>query len=331
LTTETARHARLCPSITGWRPVIDGAMGGDKIVSAGKAATVGNEGKDVMAKQKIGVVGAGMMGSEIALTFAMAGHPTILTDSNAATRQGVLDRLEGLLDKAVARNLFDAAQRQRCLENLAVVDSLEAYQERDLVIEAVFEQEAVKKDTFAALDAIAPADCIFASNTSTLPISSLAAAVAPARRKRFVGTHFFSPVHRMKLVEVIPAFETNPGVVDQVVVLCRAADKQPIRVKDVAGFAVNRVLHAFVIEAVRLVEEGVCTPEEVDKACELGLGHALGPFKLMDLVSNHLTLEVQEILQDAYGPRFMPRPLLKQKVAAGHDGRRAGQGWMTYD
>ncbi|MGO1118806.1 3-hydroxyacyl-CoA dehydrogenase family protein [Rhodovibrionaceae bacterium A322] len=284
-----------------------------------------------MAVEKVGVVGAGMMGSEIALTFAMAGHPTILTDSSDATRDKVLDRLEGLLDKAVTRGIFTAEQRQTCLENLAVVESLAAYQDRDLIIEAVFEQEEIKKATFEELDGIAQASCIFASNTSTLPISSLASAVSKERRSRFLGTHFFSPVHRMKLVEVIPAFETEAAIVDQVMALCAAAAKEPIRVKDVAGFAVNRVLHAFIIEAVRLVEEGVCSPEEVDKACELGLGHAVGPFKLMDLVSNHLTLEVQEILQESYGPRFMPRPLLKQKVAAGHDGRRAGQGWKSYE
>lgn len=284
-----------------------------------------------MIHAPIGVVGAGMMGSEIALTFAMAGHPTLLTDADAGIRSSVLQRLEALLDRAVKRGFFTAEQRETALGNLQVVDGLEPYADRRFIVEAVFENEDVKKETFARLDGIADPACIFASNTSTIPISTLASSVSAERRARFLGTHFFSPVHRMKLVEVIPAFETSEDTVAWTLETVRAAGKKPIRVKDVAGFAVNRVLHAFMIEAVRLVEEGVCTPEEVDKACKLGLGHPVGPFELMDVVTNHLCLEVQDILHHAYGPRFMPRPLLRQKVAAGHDGRKAGRGWMVYD
>lgn len=282
-----------------------------------------------MDRIPVGVVGAGMMGAEIALTFAMAGHPTILTDAKADVRDGVMARLDATLAKAVARGLFTEAQHRATLEALSVVDDLSAYDDRRFIVEAVFEDEAVKKETFAKLDEVAPTGCLFASNTSTIPISTLAGAVAPERRAGFLGTHFFSPVHRMKLVEVVPAFETAPETVETVMDLCREAGKTPIRVKDVAGFAVNRVLHAFMIEAVRLVEEEVCTPEEVDTACKLGLGHPVGPFELMDLVSNSLCEDVQDILKDAYGPRFMPRPLLRQKVAAGHDGRRAGKGWRV--
>jgi 3-hydroxybutyryl-CoA dehydrogenase len=131
----------------------------------------------------------------------------------------------------------------------------------------------------------------------------------------------------MKLVEVIPAFDTSEATVATMTALCAGAGKVPIRVKDVAGFAVNRVLHAFVIEAIRLVDEGVITPEDLDTACRLGLGHAVGPFELMDIVTSGLTLQVQEILHDAYGERFRPPALLKQKVQAGHEGRRAGIGW----
>ncbi|SDG49807.1 3-hydroxyacyl-CoA dehydrogenase family protein [Roseospirillum parvum] len=282
-----------------------------------------------MHRLPVGVVGAGMMGSEIALTFAMAGHPTLLTDANPETRAGVIGKLETLLEKAVGRGLFTAEQQATALANLTVVDDLEAYADRQLIVEAVFEDAGVKRETFARLDRLAPADCLFASNTSTLPISSLAAATSAERQKLFLGTHFFSPVHRMPLVEVIPAFETTPDTVERVLALCRAVGKTPIKVKDVAGFAVNRVLHALMIEAVRLVEEEVCTPEEVDTACRLGLGHPVGPFELMDLVGNGLCEDVQDILHQAYGPRFMPRPLLRQKVAAGHDGRRAGKGWRV--
>jgi 3-hydroxybutyryl-CoA dehydrogenase len=133
----------------------------------------------------------------------------------------------------------------------------------------------------------------------------------------------------MKLVEIIPAFDTAEETVTAATRLAQGAGKTPIRVKDVVGFAVNRVLHAFVIEAIRLVEEGVATPEDVDAACRLGLGHPMGPFELMDAVTSSLTLQVQEILHDAYGERFRPPPLLKQMVRSGRIGRKAGSGWRV--
>jgi 3-hydroxybutyryl-CoA dehydrogenase len=200
-----------------------------------------------------------------------------------------------------------------------------------LVIEAVFESEPVKAEVFRKLDGIAKSGCIIASNTSTISITALSSYVKAERRRDFLGTHFFSPVSRMKLVEVIPALDTAPETVDVVIEACKAAAKTPIRVKDVVGFAVNRILHAFMIEAVRLVEEGVATPEEVDLACKLGLGHPVGPFELSDAVTNNLSLQVQEILHGAYGPRFLPRPLLKSMVQAGYNGKKAGRGWYKYE
>jgi len=135
----------------------------------------------------------------------------------------------------------------------------------------------------------------------------------------------------MKLVEVIPGLDTDTQTLETVLAVCREIGKTPIKVKDVVGFAVNRILHAFMIEAIRLVEEGVATPEEIDLACKLGLGHPVGPFELNDAVSNSLSLQVQEILHQLYGPRFLPRPLLKQMVQAGYNGKKAGRGWYRYD
>jgi 3-hydroxybutyryl-CoA dehydrogenase len=194
----------------------------------------------------------------------------------------------------------------------------------------VFEDDRVKAETFRALDEICKPECILASNTSSISISGLAAHVEPQRRRRFVGTHFFSPVSRMKLVEVIPGLDTDQPTLETTMALCREAGKTPIRVKDVVGFAVNRVLHAFMIEAVRLVEEGVATPEDIDLACKLGLGHPTGPFELMDATQLSLSLQVQNILHGAYGERFLPRPLLKQMVQAGYNGKRVGRGWYGY-
>jgi len=286
---------------------------------------------DGMSQEKIGVVGAGMMGSEIALVFAMAGHEVILTDTNAERIGRALAKIADILQKGVARDLWDRAVETQALAHLKSVPSLDAYADCDFVIEAAFEDAAVKSEIFGTLDRVCKADCILSSNTSTISIATLAASVKPDRRKRFIGTHFFSPVSRMKLVEVIPAFDTEEAVVERVMTFCRNAGKTPVRIKDVVGFAVNRLLHAFFIEAVRLVEEGVASPADLDTACKLGLGHPLGPFELMDQVTNHLSLQVQEILHEAYGPRFMPRPLMKQMVSAGRDGRRAGRGWFVYE
>ena len=201
----------------------------------------------------------------------------------------------------------------------------------DLVIEAVFEDETLKKEVFRRLDSILPAGAGLASNTSSISITTLSAALREARRAHFVGAHFFSPVSRMRLVEVIAGADTDPAFADRVSATLTAIGKAPIRVKDVVGIAVNRLLHALVIESIRLVEEGVCSPSDIDIACKLGLGHPTGPFELMDNTANSWSLSVHEILYKAYGERFLPRPLLRQLVAAGYDGRKAKRGWHRYD
>lgn len=281
-----------------------------------------------VAEMRVGVVGAGLMGAEIALVFALAGMDVRLNDRDPATLDAALARLRDILDRGVARGLYTQEQRATALDRLRPAPDLACFVDRDLVTEAVFEALDVKRSVLAALDAACPAACVIASNTSTLPISTLAATLSPARRRRFLGTHYFSPVSRMQLVEVVPGFDTDPEIVRQTTSLLEQVGKQPVAVKDVAGFAVNRMLHAMLIEAVRLVEEGVATPEDLDTACRLGLGHPIGPFALMDKVSSGLCLQVQEILQDAYGERFRPPALLKQRVAAGYSGGRGKPGWV---
>jgi 3-hydroxybutyryl-CoA dehydrogenase len=279
----------------------------------------------------IGVVGAGMMGSEIALVFALAGYPTILSDQNRAAAEGAMAHLQGVIDRGVARKFWSAEAAGDARRNLAAVDSLEAYADRDLVVEAVFEDEALKRGVFARLDAILAPEAGIASNTSSISITSLSAAVTEERRRRFLGAHFFSPVSRMRLVEVIATADTDPAFADDVAAILTGIGKAPIRVKDVVGFAVNRLLHALVIESIRLVEEGVCSPADIDAACKLGLGHPIGPFELMDNTANSLSQSVHEILYKAYGDRFLPRPLLRQMVDAGYNGRKGGRGWHRYD
>jgi 3-hydroxybutyryl-CoA dehydrogenase len=280
---------------------------------------------------KVGVVGAGLMGGEIALVAALAGRHVVLADTNEALLAKALENLGKVLDKGIQRSFYKEEQKAEALGRIAVTTDLSRFADCDLVTEAVFESEEVKAGVFRKLDQVCKVDALIASNTSTIAITGLASYVAPERRSRFAGTHYFSPVSRMKLVEVIPGIDTAEDTVEALMQYSRDVGKVPIKVKDVVGFAVNRVLHAFMIEAVRLVEEGVCTPEEVDLACKLGLGHPVGPFELCDAVTNKLSLQVQEILQGAYGERFRPRPLLKQMVQAGYNGKKAGRGWYRYE
>lgn len=276
----------------------------------------------------IGVVGAGLMGAEIALTFALAGHSVILNDRDQATLDRAKQRLAELMAKGVQRGFYKEDQPEPTLARISTSTSLDAFAAADIVTEAVFESEEVKSQVLKALADVCRPDCLIATNTSTIPISILAAFLPEERRARFIGTHYFSPVSRMKLVEVIPGLETDEAVVEETLELLRDADKVPIRVKDVAGFAVNRVLHVFMIEAVKLVEEGVATPEDIDLACKLGLGHPIGPFALMDAVTSSLCVQAQEIMQEAYGERFRPPPLLKQRVRAGFVGGKGRRGWL---
>ena len=277
---------------------------------------------------KVGVVGAGLMGAEIALVFALAGHDVLLHDRSEEALSHAIERLRRLLDKGVAREFYESDAAKATLGRIAPVCSVSAMADCAMVTEAVYESLDAKEEILRMVDEACRPDCIIASNTSTLPISTLAAFLPPERRARFLGTHYFSPVSRMKLVEVIPAFATDLAIVDEAIAILEGIGKQPVRIKDVAGFAVNRMLHAMLIEAVKLVDEGVASPTDLDTACRLGLGHPIGPFAMMDVVTSDLCLQVQDILHDAYGERFRPPALLKQRVAAGYGGGRGTPGWL---
>ena len=279
------------------------------------------------AAEKMGVVGAGLMGAEIALVFALAGHEVRLSDTGEAALSAALDRLGRVMDRGIGRGFYKEEEKPAALARIRTTTALDEFADRDFVTEAVFEDEAVKAEIYRALDRVCAPRCVLASNTSTIPISTLASYVGEARRPHFIGTHYFSPASRMKLVEVIPAFETAPETVETAMRLTREADKVPIRVKDVAGFAVNRMFLIFLQEAVRLVDEGVATVEDIDTACKLGLGHPMGPFELMDETTSRLVLQASDILHEAYGERFRPPALLKQRVKAGFTGGRNARGW----
>ena len=278
--------------------------------------------------EKIGVVGAGLMGSEIALVFALAGYNVLMHDRDQDTLHKAAQRQRSVLEKGVDREFYAKEQMDIAIGNIEYTTSLDRFSDRDFITEAVFEDAGVKEGVIRTLDGVCKPSCYIATNTSTIPISTLAAFVSEERRARFIGTHYFSPVSRMKLVEVIPAFSTAEETTAHTIALLERIGKAPIRVKDVTGFAVNRMLHMFIIEAVKLVEEGVATPEDLDTACRLGLGHPIGPFALMDAVTSSLCVQAQEIMQESYGERFRPPQLLKQRVRAGYTGGKGKPGWL---
>lgn len=278
-----------------------------------------------------GVLGAGMMGAEIGLCFAMAGFDVFIKDQNIDLVNRAKQRLGGVLEKMIQKGKYPGDKKDATLGRITPTDSYKLFEGVDIVVEAVFEDKEIKKTALAEVDRVCKPGCIIATNTSSIPITLLATSVAPERRSLFAGAHFFSPASVMKLVEVIPGLETKEETVSSIMDCCREIGKTPIRVKDVAGFVVNRILHAMWIEANRLLEEEVASIEDIDLGCKLGLGHPIGPYALMDLTDNTLNLKVQEVLYEAYGERFKPRPILKQKVYANHLGRKVGHGWFKYE
>ena len=282
-----------------------------------------------MEIKKVGVVGAGMMGAEIALCFAMSGYTTVLGDINQELADRGKERQATVLDRRIAKGRLEAGQKEEILSRVTATGSLGDMAECDLVVEAVLEILDVKTNVYKQLDRICKPEAIITSNTSSLSITKLASSVGPDRA--FLGTHFNSPASVMKLVEVIPALQTKETAVETVFALLKAIGKEPVRVKDVVGFALNRMFHAFYLEACRLVEEGVCSVEDVDKICRFGLGHPMGVFKLIDQTGHDLNMNVDQILFEAYGDRFRPSPQIQRLRDAGRLGKKTGRGFYEYN
>lgn len=281
--------------------------------------------------KKVGVVGAGMMGAEIALCFARAGMETILSDVSLEVAQKGKEKQAAVLDKSIKKGKLDAALKQEILSNVTPTGNINDMADCDIIIEAVLENLKIKQDIFRELDGICKESTILASNTSSISITKLAAAVSDKRKAQFVGTHFNSPASVMKLVEVIPALLTEDETVEKTIALLNDIEKVPVKVKDVVGFGLNRLFHCFYLEACRLIEEGVCTPEDVDKICKYGLGHPMGICSLLDITSHDLNQSVDQILFEAYGDRFRPSPVIQRMVDSGRLGRKTGAGFFEYD
>ena len=282
-----------------------------------------------MKISKVGVLGAGLMGSGIAEVCAKNGYETVVREvSDELARKGI-GRIESSLAKAVERGKLAAGDRDAAFARLAATTRLEDFAGCDLVIEAVVENLEAKIEIFRALDAICRKATIFCSNTSSLTITELSAATH--RPDRFAGLHFFNPVPVMKLVEVVRTIATSDGTIETLLDFARSLGKEPVLAKDNSGFIVNRLLVPYLLDAVRAVEEGVGSAEDIDKGMELGCGHPMGPLKLLDFVGLDTTYAIAEIMFSEYREkRFAPPPLLKRMVLAGRYGRKSGRGFYEY-
>ena len=295
---------------------------------------LGENGEMTMAEiRKVGILGAGMMGSDIALSCALAGYDVLMKEVNMDLAKAGLERIRASLQRWAQKGRLaaDGEKQRDAVARITPTDTFDGFEDVDLIIEAIFEDLKIKAANFAQLEEVCKPSCVVASNTSSIPITRLGASwKSDVRKSLFVGLHFFSPAAVMKLVEVIKGEDTAADTVEAAFNFCLSIGKEPVKVADCTGFLVNRILGAITDEAIRLYEESIASPEDIDKACRLGLGHPIGPFALMDQVSNDLSLKVCRILQETYGERFRPRPALVRKVDAGHLGRKTGKGWFDY-
>ncbi len=279
--------------------------------------------------QRVLVIGAGTMGTGIAQVAARAGYRVELFDVAAGAAQKSVERIGEALLRAVEKGRCTAAEREEALGRLQAAPDLEAAAAHaDLIVEAAPEDLSLKKELFARLSRAARPDAILASNTSSLPITAIAAAAR--NPERVVGLHFFNPVPAMKLLEIVQGERTHPLVVTAARAVGARLGKEVVVVRDAPGFATSRLGIALAMEAIRMLEEGVASAEEIDRAIELGYGHPMGPLKLTDQVGLDVRLAIAEHLLAELGERFRPPQLLRRLVRAGKLGKKSGEGFYKY-
>lgn len=282
-----------------------------------------------MEIRRVGVVGCGLMGSGIAQVTAMAGFPTVAREVSQPLLDKGLESIEQSLSKIVEKGAITGEQKSQTVARLKPTLRLEDLAACDLVIEAITENLALKRELFAELDRLVQPAAVFASNTSSLSITEMM--TATRRGPRFLGLHFFNPVPLMKLVEVVKTVVTDPATVDLILAFARKLGKTSILTSDRAGFIVNRLLVPYLLDAVRALEEGFGTIEDIDLGMKLGCNHPMGPLTLLDFVGIDTTYYIAEILFNEYREkRFAPPPLMKRMVLAGLYGRKSGKGFYDH-
>ena len=283
-----------------------------------------------MEINKIAVIGGGTMGSGIAEVCAKSGLDTIVMEADAAAAEAAQGRIIGSMDKAVARERLSADERDTAAELLNFTTELDQLSDRDLVIEAIIENEPIKLDLFARLDEITPEHAILASNTSSIPLINLG--TATKRPERVLGLHFFNPATVQKLCEIVVSIATDQSVVDAAEAFARdRLGKETIKSRDRAGFIVNRLLVPYLLQAISLYDTGGVTREDIDDGMRFGCAHPMGPLTLCDLIGLDTIQSVAEVLYEEFKePTYAPPPLLKRMVAGGLLGRKTGSGFYDY-
>lgn len=282
-----------------------------------------------MGVKRVFVVGMGAMGSGIVQACAQAGHQVVAVDASDVMREKGLTSIQRSLAKMSEGGRLRET-KEAVLARIEISDDLRRAVDADFVIEAISEELAVKESLFRELSQICSEDAVLATNTSSIPITEIAAAVS--RPERFVGIHFFNPVHRMKLIEVVRGILTSDQTVSLSKEFANSLGKEAVVVdKDTAGFIVNRINGMAFLEALRLLEKGIASVEDIDKAMRLGLGHPLGPFELMDMVGLDIVVKARMgVYEETKDPSHYPPVILRRKVKAGYLGRKTGKGFYEY-
>src|ERR1041385_8421316 len=284
-----------------------------------------------MAIKKVGVLGCGLMGSGIAQVAASAGFETLVREVSDDLINKGFTGIEKSLAKFAEKGTITAEQQKATRDRLTGTTSFDDLADCDIIVEAIIENIELKRTTYADLDRICKPETIFASNTSSLSITEMMTATAPARQQRFIGLHFFNPVPLMKLVEVVRTILTDPQVYEAAVEFGRRLGKVPVRADDRSGFIVNRLLVPYLLDSIRALEEGVGSIVDIDNGMKLGCGHPMGPLTLLDFVGLDTTYYIAEIMFEEFRERrFAPPPLLKRMVKAGLYGRKSGRGFYDY-
>jgi 3-hydroxybutyryl-CoA dehydrogenase len=282
-----------------------------------------------MKIQRVGVLGCGLMGSGIAQVCAQAGFETVVREIEQRFIDKGFESMEKNLARAVDKGRMTSADKDKTWSLLKGTLELEALKDCDLIIEAVVENLEVKNEMFSKLDSLCPDSTLFASNTSSLTVMAMAASTK--RQDRFCGLHFFNPVPVMKLVEVVKTVATAQETIDSCFEFCRAIGKIPILAKDNSGFIVNLLLVPYLLDAIRALEQGVASTEDIDNGMKMGCNHPMGPLTLLDFVGLDTTYHIANIMFDEYREkRYAPPPLLRKMVLAGYFGRKSGKGFYDY-